>query len=200
MDIFDAIEKRRSVKHYDTTVKITEEEFNRLMSTVILSPTSYNIQNWRFVRVTDKKLRKKLQEAAWGQSQVTEASDLIILCADLDSWSDRPNRYWVNANEETRSMLLPMIEAFYSGKDQVQRDEAMRSCGLAAQTLMLAAKAMGYDTCAMIGFDPQTVATLINLPEKHVIGMMITVGKAAKSANPRGGQVPLREVLIKNTF
>lgn len=200
MDIFEAIEKRRSVKHFDTSANLTEEEFSRLMSTVILSPTSYNIQNWRFVRVTDKGLRLKLQEAAWGQSQVSEASELIILCADLNSWNDRPERYWANANDETQSILLPMIKSFYQGKDQVQRDEALRSCGIAAQTLMLAAKAMGYDTCPMIGFDPEIVSELIDLPDKHMVAMMITLGTAAKSANPRGGQIPLSEVLIENTF
>jgi len=200
MDIFNAIETRRAVKHFDSSVEIAEAKFNQLMSAVILSPTSYNIQNWRFVRVTDRDLRQKLQQAAWEQTQVSEASELVILCADLNAWCDRPERYWANADEEMRSMLLPMIESFYAGKDQVQRDEAMRSCGIAAQTLMLAAKALGYDTCPMIGFDPQAVAELIKLPDNHVVGMMIVVGKAVKPANPRGGQLPLSEVLIENTF
>ena len=93
-----------------------------------------------------------------------------------------------------------MIIQFYEGRESVQRDEAMRSCGIAAQTLMLTAKAMGYDTCPMIGFDPQVVAELIQLPEDHAIGMMITVGKALQPARDRGGQLPLSEVVIRNQF
>lgn len=200
MDIFEAIEKRRAVKHFDPNAVMTAQEFNRLMSAVILSPTSYNIQNWRFVRVTDTALREQIKEAAWGQNQVVDACELFVLCADLGSWHDRPERYWVNADAQTQATLLPMIEAFYAGKEQVQRDEAMRSCALAAQTLMLAAKGMGYDSCPMIGFDPQAVAKLIKLPKTHTIAMMVVVGKALTPANPRGGQLALNEVLIENTF
>jgi nitroreductase len=82
----------------------------------------------------------------------------------------------------------------------VQRDEVMRSGGIAAQTMMLAAKAMGYDSCAMDGFDFDAVAKLINLPADHEIVMMIAVGKALSPANPRGGQLPIDRVLLKNTF
>lgn len=200
MKTLDAIKQRRAVKQYDDTASMTESEFETLMSSVLLSPTSYNIQNWRFVRVKDKALRQQLKEAAWGQAQVTAAAELIILCADTKAWQDRPERYWANADSNTRSILLPMIDAFYAGKEQVQRDEAMRSCGIAAQTLMLAAKAMGYDTSPMVGFDTDSVSRLIKLPEDHLVVMMIAVGKAAAPAHPRGGQLPLKEVLFDNHF
>lgn len=200
MDIFTAIEERRSIKHFNANVKMSELEFDQLMSNVILSPTSYNIQNWRFIRVTDKLLRVKLREAAWGQSQVEEASELLILCADLQAYQDRPERYWANADQATQDALLPMIEDFHSGKVQAQRDEGMRSCGIAAQTIMLAAKGMGYDTCAMVGFDESKVAELIKLPEHCVIAMMVVIGKAEHPAHPRGGQLSLDEVLMIDTF
>ncbi len=76
----------------------------------------------------------------------------------------------------------------------------MRSVGIAAQTIMLAAKAMGYDSCPMIGFDPKAVASLIHLPADHTIGMMISVGKATKPAQPKGGFLPFSEVVIENHF
>ena len=200
MDVFSAINQRRSVKHYDNTAQMTDGEFNQLMSAAVLSPTSYNIQHWRFVRVQDKTLREALKTAAWGQEQVSDASELIILCADLNAWKDRPERYWADADSGTQETLLPMIESFYSGKPQLQRDEAIRSCGIAAQTLMLAAKAMGYDSNPMIGFDPIKVADLIHLPEGHLIAMMLVIGKAKRSARPRGGQLPLSDVLVSDHF
>ena len=76
----------------------------------------------------------------------------------------------------------------------------MRSIGIAAQTLMLTAKSMGYDSCPMIGFDPEKVAEIIELPENHVIGMMLTVGKALKDANVRSGQLLYNEVVFRNGF
>lgn len=82
----------------------------------------------------------------------------------------------------------------------MQRDEAMRSVGIVAQTIMLAAKAMGYDSCPMIGFDGEQVAEIINLPDDHVIGMMLVVGKAVKPAWPKPGQLSLDDVLIKDLF
>ena len=76
----------------------------------------------------------------------------------------------------------------------------MRSCGIAAQTLMLAAKAMGYDSNPMIGFDPEEVARQIQLPPDHVIAMMLVVGKPLQPAGPRGGQLRPAEVLFENRF
>ena len=99
-----------------------------------------------------------------------------------------------------QDFLLPAIDQYYRGKEQVQRDEAMRSCGIAAQTLMLAAKAMGYDSCPMDGFDFGQVGKLINLPDDHVIALCLAIGKATQAANPRGGQLAKEEVLINNCF
>ena len=93
-----------------------------------------------------------------------------------------------------------MIKGFYKDNAQLQRDEAMRSTGIAAQTLMLAAKAMGYDSCPMVGFDPKKVAEIIKLPEDHIISMLLPIGKAKEPARERAGQLPLSEVVITNTF
>ncbi len=65
---------------------------------------------------------------------------------------------------------------------------------------MLAAKAMGYDSCPMIGFDPVQVAETINLPSDHVIGFMVTVDKAVQPAWPKGGQLALSEVVVQDRF
>jgi len=200
METFDAIEKRRAVKHFDSQYQMTPEEINKILSLAILSPTSYNIQNWRFVHVIDKELRKKIRAASWNQAQVTDASILLILCADLKAWEKNPTRYWKNATKEVQDYIVPAILKSYSGHDQFMRDEAIRSCGIAAQTIMLAVKSMGYDSCPMIGFDPKEVGNLINLPKDHMICMMITIGKAVKEAQPRGGQLPLSDVVITDHF
>ncbi|NIU61338.1 MAG: nitroreductase family protein, partial [Pseudomonas stutzeri] len=86
------------------------------------------------------------------------------------------------------------------GKPQVQRDEAMRSCGLMAQTLMLAARAQGLDSCPMDGFDFDAVGKLINLPDNHVIALMVAVGKRAAEPKPRVGKLPFDEVVIRDRF
>lgn len=200
MDTFQAIEERRSVKHFDPKHEMSEDEIRKLLSLAVLSPTAFNIQQWRFVIVKDRALREKIKAAAWYQEQVTDASLLIVLCADLKAWEKDPARYWKDGPENVRQMVLPAIDAYYRGKEQVQRDEAMRSSGICAQTIMLAAKAMGYDSCPMDGFDFKKVAELIHLPEDHVIAMFIAVGKPVQAAWPRAGQLPVEELIVENTF
>jgi len=134
------------------------------------------------------------------QAQITDASLLIALCADLKAWEREPGRYWKNAAKHVQEMILPSIDQYYRDKPRVQRDEAMRSCGILAQTLMLAAKSLGYDSCPMDGFDFDAVAQLINLPDDHVITMLLAIGKATEAPWPRGGQIPLSEVMVFNRF
>ena len=200
MKVEDAIRTRRAVKHYDANHNMTDEEVNKLLSLAAVSPTAFNIQNVRFVVVTDPESRKQIREVAWDQSQVTDTSLFIVLCADLKSWEKQPDRYWINAPKEIQEFMIPAIDAYYRGKEQVQRDEAMRSCGIAAQTLMLAAKEMGYESCPMDGFDFEKVGQLINLPDDHVIAMFVAIGKGTKDAWPRPGQLDVTDVIVKNKF
>lgn len=200
MDTLEAIRKRRAVKHYDPEHRMTEEEIGHLMSLARLAPTAFNIQNWRFVLVRDPELRKQIRAVSWDQAQVTDASLLIVLCGDLKAWEKEPARYWSHAPQPVQDFLVPAIRQYYDGNEHVQRDEVMRSCGLAAQTLMLAAQAMGYDSCPMDGFDFEAVGKLINLPEDHVIAMFVAVGKGTQEAWPRGGTIADSEAVITDRF
>ncbi len=200
MDTFQAIYDRRAVKHYDPDHEMPEADLNKLLQAVIQTPTSFNMQNWRFVVVRDPAIRKELRAAALDQAQVTDASVLFLLCADLKAWAKEPERYWRNAPKEVAKMLVGWMGPFYEGKEELQRDEAMRSCGIAGGILMVAAKAMDYDSCPMIGFDPVQVAQIINLPEDHVIGFMIAVGKRTQDPWPKPGQLPLKEVVAWDKF
>lgn len=196
----DAIHQRRAVKAYDPTHRFTAAEQAQLFELAQQTPSSFNIQHWRFVNVTDMALRTEIKALAWGQAQVTDASLLLVICADIKAWEKSPERYWENAAEPNKSRVLSLISPFYEGKEQLQRDEAMRSVGFISQTLMLSAKAMGYDSSPMIGFDIQKVGELINLPQDHVVGMMLAIGKGIQPANPKGGTLPLAEIMVENRF
>ncbi len=200
MNTIDAIRSRRSVKHYDPDHEMPEEEVRQLLELAMLSPTAFNIQNWRFVAVRDRALREQIRAAAWDQAQVTDASLLVVLCADLKAWEKEPARYWKEAPQEVADFLVPAIDGYYRDKPGVMRDEGMRSCGMAAQTIMLAAQAMGYDCCPMDGFDFDKVGELINLPEDHAIAMFVVVGKGTKEPWPRPGQLGYDEVVVADRF
>jgi nitroreductase len=201
MDTFDAIYQRRSIKQYDPEHKFTSEEENKLLEAAIQAPTSFNIQHWRFVILRDPELRRKIRtEFGNDQAQMTDASFLILMTADTKAWQKNPERYWKNAPKEINELLVNWMGPFHEGREWLQRDEAQRSIGMAMQTLMLSAKAMGYESCPMIGFDIEKVAELINLPDDHVMGPMVAIGKGTKDAWPKPGQLPLGEVVFENGF
>ena len=68
------------------------------------------------------------------------------------------------------------------------------------QTLMLAAQELGYESCPMIGFDIEKVAELVNLPDDHVMGPMVAIGKGVKEAWPKPGQLPLEQLVVEDRF
>ena len=200
MDVFESLSARRAVKHFDPEHRLTDDEVNRLLEAAMLSPTSFNIQHWRFVLLKDPELRRQIREVGNDQAQMTDASLLVLMTADVDAWKKDPQRYWRNAPEEVAELLVNWMGPFHEGKPQLQRDEAQRSIGMAMQSLMLAAKAMGYDSCPMIGFDHEPVAKLVNLPTDHCIGPMVAIGKGTKPAWPKPGQLSRDEVTVVDRF
>jgi nitroreductase len=200
MKVSEAISARRAVKWYDPEHRMPEETFRALMEHAILAPTAFNIQNWRFVRVKDMEQRKAIRAVAWDQAQVTDASELLLLCFDTKAWDREPQRYWQNAPQEVQDFLLPALAEYYKDKPQVERDEGMRSCGLAGMAIMLMAKEFGYDSCPMDGFDFDAVARIIDLPSDHEIAFMIAIGKGTKAPWPKPGQLPLEQVMVEDRF
>jgi len=200
MDTFEAINTRRAIKKFDSTYKMTPEQVNSLMKLTILSPTSYNQQNWRFITVTDQLIKEQISKAARNQPQPADGSLVIILCGNMNAWKEDPLRYWKNSTIEKQEHVKNALYTKYAENSQNRRDEAMRSCGFAGQTIMLAARQMGLDSCPMVGFEYEELAKIINLPENHLIVLMIVVGKAAEPAGPRGGQLSLNKVVFENKF
>ncbi len=200
MHIEEAIRSRRAVKGYDASFSLSQETKDELLQLALLAPSAFNLQHVRFVEVSDPTLRQQIREVAWGQAQVTDASMLVVVCAKLDSWEQDVGRVWQGAPEEVQAYMAGAIDAYYRDKPQVQRDETMRSCGLMAQTLMLAARGKGLDSCPMDGFDFDAVAKLIDLPDNHVIALMVAVGKKTVEPKPRIGKLPFDEVVIRNKF
>jgi len=201
MEVIESIYQRRSIKQFDPEHKLTSAEEKKLFEAVIQSPTSFNIQHWRFVVLRDPELRTKIRsEFGNDQSQMTDASLLVLFTADVKAWAKEPKRYWANSPQEVSDLLVNWMGPFHEGRDWLQRDEAQRSIGMAMQTMMLAAKGMGYDSCPMIGFDIEKVAELVNLPDDHIMGPMVAIGKGTKEPWPKPGQLPLESLVSENSF
>lgn len=196
----EAIRQRRAVKHFDPSHKMTAAEEARIFELAQQAPSSFNIQHWRIVKIESVEQRQKLRAAAWDQAQVTDCSLMLVLCADTKAWEKDPARYWQTKPDDLRQATVKAITDFYKDRDWLARDEAMRSVGLMGQTIMLAAKDMGYDSCPMIGCDIDAVGQVVNLPDGYVLGMMIAIGKGITSAREKGGFLPLPEILVTDRF
>ena len=152
MDTFEAIKTRRAIKKFDNSYKMSADDVKSLMELVILSPTSYNQQNWRFVTVTEQSVKDKISKAARDQAQPKDGSLVVVLCGNLNAWKENPKRYWKDHPEEKQELVQNSLARKYAESPQNRRDEAIRSCGFAAQTIMLAAKQMGLDLEQLLRF------------------------------------------------
>lgn len=199
MKLSDAIRTRRSVKHYDPNHTLTDAELRELLSAAALAPTSFNIHNRQFIAVVDKSRKKQLQQAAFGQELVGDASVVVVIAGDLKSHL-RTDRYLRTTPVAVRKQIEPMVADFYNDKDALLRDEACRSVGLAAMNLMLTAKSLGFDSCPMVGFDPVQVSQLIGLDADHPPLMLVAVGKGTQPAWGRMGLLNLEEQVSVDTF
>lgn len=201
MNILESIYNRRAVKYFDRKHYLTREEESKLLKATIQAPTSFNIQHWRFVILRDPTLRSKIRvELGYDQPQITDASLLVLFTADIKAWNKNPEQYCMDAPKEVADMLQEMIGSFYQEREWLQRDEAQRSIGLAMQTLMLAAQSLGLQSCPMMGFEIEKVARLIKLPEDHVLGPMVAIGKGIKDPWPKIQQIALEELVVENSF
>lgn len=199
MEFSEVVETRRSVKSYQSGTPISDAELKAIFEDVVLSPSSFNLQHWTFIVMRDPEFRAKVQEAAWGQKQISESSAAILVAGKLDAHLDA-DRIYDDAPEQVRKNMVPMIHDFYEGKERLQRDEAIRSGSLAAMSLMYAARARGYYTGPMIGFDPEAVSKLVNLPENYTPVMMVVIGKQKDEPRPRDYRRPIEEVVRLETF
>jgi nitroreductase len=197
MEFSEIVARRYSCRRYDPTCGIGDEELAQILGDAVLSPSSYNLQHWRFVVVRDAVLKSALCAAAWNQAQVESCSAVVAICADLQAHRDVAD-VLRDAPAERRDLMVPLIQAFYEGKPELMRDEALRSGSLAAMTLMLSAASRGWDSCPMIGFDADEVARLLEVPEGWIVTMLVTLGKGIGSV-PTKIRRPLSEVVSLET-
>jgi nitroreductase len=190
MEFTQVVQGRRAVKKYDPAHRITDDELKAIFSTVALTPSSFNLQHARFVVVREPKQKAALRQAAFGQEQVETASAAVVVVGKLTAHADAPEIY-ADTPEAVQKSMLPMIRDFYEEKPAVQRDEAIRSAGLSAMTLMLAAYDLGYASGPMIGFDPDAVSKVVGLDDNHIPVMLVVIGKQTGDMRPRPCRHPL---------
>jgi nitroreductase len=202
-DALAVIHERTSINLYDPNKSVSDSEIRQIITDAVEAPSSYNIQHWRFVAVTDPEKKKQLQTAAYSQAKVGQAAATIIVLGDLRGYEKLEKIYepMVQNGRITKEAVTGMAQraaGAYGSNPQFQRDEAIRSGAMAAMLLMISAQAHGYVTGPMIGFDPEQVKKLFKISDRYVPVMLITLGYPAPGNSPRKPRLSVDEVLAFN--
>ncbi|MBW7454812.1 nitroreductase family protein [Paenibacillus sepulcri] len=182
--------ERRAVRTFDPTIKISRDEIKELLGEAIQAPSGTNLQSWRFLVIDSQPLKERLLPIALNQKQVVEAAAVIAVLGDLENFKYTDTIYdrTVQAGYMTESAkerkvrnTLNMYEGF---PYELKSKYAYIDGGLVSMQLMLAAKARGYDTVPMAGYDLDKFKEAFRIGERYVSVLLIAIGKAAKEGIP----------------
>jgi len=198
--IAELIENRSSIGRYDTERQMSDEQVNELVRLATLSPSAFNIQNWRFIAVRSDEAKQKLLEVSYGQQKVADASVTFIVCGLTEAYGDLPAALQpsVDAGIINQSLVADwtaMMTESQQGNPQAQRDEAIRTASLASMTMMLAAEGMGLGSGAMTGFDMEGLVEAFELSPREIPVMLVTVGYPAANNWPQKHRLPVEQVM-----
>ncbi len=182
------VEERRSIRKYDPNVKIPHEELEEMVTLATRAPSSTNLQPWKFVIIDSAEGKDKLLPlAGYNSTQVTTSSAIVAVFADTESVENLEEIYSKSVElgimpQEVKERQVKQISAGYQTISRKQKlDVALVDNGLVSMLFMLTAKAYGYDTNPIGGYDKIHIAETFGLDkERYVPVMIIAVGKAAE--------------------
>ena len=171
-ELTESLNWRYATKQFDPDQKIPAEAWEALESSLVLSPSSFGLQPWKFIVITDSVLREKLKEASWNQGQVTDASHLVVFASQRSVLDEDVDRF-LNLTARTRGIeadsLLgyrQMIQGFLSNMSAEQMHAwTMRQTYIALGQFMTSAAAIKVDTCPLEGINPATYDELLGLKD-----------------------------------
>ncbi|MBU8771748.1 nitroreductase family protein [Cytobacillus oceanisediminis] len=186
-DFKEIITGRRSIRNYDQTVKISREEMAEILEEASLAPSSVNLQPWRFVVIDSKEGKETLAPLAkFNQRQVETSAAVIAVFVDMKSETFIEKIYDTAVEKgympaDVRDKQVPSIKGLVENMTFEQKKEMnLIDAGLVSMQLMLAARAHGYDTNPIGGYEKDRIADAFHLDkERYYPVMLISIGKAA---------------------
>jgi nitroreductase len=198
-NFFDVIRERHSVRSYDTSVIIPRKELTEMIELATLAPSSSNMQSWRFLVIDSPELKQKLLPIAFNQQQIVEASAVIAVLGDVESNKKAADIY----GQAVKAGLMPeetakiFVERIQTRPPEDSLRAAFIDGGLISMQLMLIARAKGFDTVPMGGYDKVEFMEAFGVSERYVPIMLIAIGKAAKPGHTTT-RLPIENVMFFN--
>jgi nitroreductase len=204
-DFLDVLTKRTAAEYFDSATSIPDSEIKALVEEASQAPSSFNIQHWRFIAVTDPEIRQRLKSATIesNQRRVADAPVTFLVLGDLQGHKrlgeilDETVKAGLLSREVADVWMAMAIQMY--GNPLAARDEAIRSASLVAMTLMLAAGNRGYLSCP-IGFDPVRVNEILEISDRYVPVMMLAVGRPSLGNTARRPRLSVDDILAFNAF
>ena len=204
-DFITVAKERRSVRQYDAEYVMTEEEIREILEIAIQAPSSSNLQPWRFLVIQDKQTQQELLPIANNQQQIVDSSAVIAVLADIEGYKNAERIYGelvdkgIMKNEIKEPYVASIMHNYGNFSAEKALSVAMIDGGLVSMQIMLAAKAKGYDTVPMGGFDEAKFVDAFNVPENFKPVMLISIGKGTKAGFEKV-RLPLDTILTWNKY
>lgn len=175
MDILEKLAWRYATKKFDPAKKLEKEQLERILRATNLSASSYGLQPYKVIVVSDPAVREQLKAVSWNQPQITDASHLIVF-ASYDNLHEQHVEQYIENIASTRQLERAQLDGFeLTMKGTVKsldKDAAAiwtaKQAYLALGTLLAASAADGIDTCPMEGFNAAAYNEILGLKEKNL--------------------------------
>ncbi|MFT9596777.1 nitroreductase family protein [Mesobacillus sp.] len=194
------IRERRSVRKYDPNFKISQDEILDILKEASLAPSSSNLQPWKFLVIQDEETKKDLRLIANNQEQVETSSAVIAVLGDREMYRNGEKVYRSSfeagyMDETTMNRMIENTNKLYPAAPVgIRENIASFDAGLISMQLMLIARARGYDTVPMGGFNKQQFIEKFNIDERYMPVLLLPIGKAAVPGHPTT-RIPVEEVV-----
>ncbi|WP_026830452.1 nitroreductase family protein [Exiguobacterium antarcticum] len=200
-DFMEIVKGRRSIRNYDTNVKISKEEMTQILEEATLAPSSVNMQPWRFLVIDSAEGKATLAPLAkFNQVQVETSSAVIAVFGDMNAVDQLENIYDTAVAQglmpqDVRDRQVPAIQGMYeSVPASALRDSILIDSGLVSMQLMLVARAHGYDTNPIGGYEKEQIEEAFGMDkDRYVPVMLLSIGKAVDAGYP-SVRLPINDI------
>ncbi|GAA3401075.1 nitroreductase family protein [Paenibacillus hodogayensis] len=201
-DFTTLVKSRRSATKFIQGVSLTDKQLEDIFAPLKFAPSAFNLQHARYLVVREPAAKQRIYEAANKQYKVLTASAVVVVLGDTQAYRQvgRLNEGFLHLgviDQREYDETVQSVTDFYEQRGETfMREEAIRNASLSAMLFMLSAKDQGWDSCPMIGFDPEALKETLAIPASLVPVMLVTLGKEdTSSQRPRGYRKPTGEFL-----